>query len=219
MGLAEWIAIGAFVTAVVSAIAACFSVVHGRRAANEYEKQTSLKQDQQRDARQPYVWADIRVTEGGALHFVVGNTGSTVARNVRVTFAPHLPQVEHDGKRMPPVEPILNRGLSSITPGRTINLYLADGLDFQYAVNKDIAFRNQKGMALLTITVHADGPFGRVPPLTYEIDLDLIELSVHPLPGDLAGVTKAIHGLGERIVRSFHPPQPSGAPEFRTEKP
>lgn len=56
-------------------------------------EQTQLQLELARERLQPYVWADIQpdMQQGTLVYVMVGNSGPTVARNVKVTFDPPLP--------------------------------------------------------------------------------------------------------------------------------
>ncbi|NHB83640.1 hypothetical protein G7085_00115 [Tessaracoccus sp. HDW20] len=61
-----------------------------REQVNAAREQTILQRELAEAASQPYAWADIQpdTQQGSMLQVVVGNSGPTMARNVRVTFDP-----------------------------------------------------------------------------------------------------------------------------------
>lgn len=190
MGSDVWVMI-ASIAAVLSAIAAIsFGVIMARIAAAsqvaaarsavaaEESQRLGVRQLEAtvaatRAATQPYVWADIRMRiDGSLLVLHLGNTGPTVATNVRVTFEPPLVEwvdptddyreVAADTQRK------LETGLPSLPPGRELEWTL--GMAWR-VVPKD-------GTApSIRIAVTADGPHGQVPPLEYVVDLEAIKHS------------------------------------------
>jgi hypothetical protein len=81
-----WVAIAA---AVIAVIALYFNAQYTRaadRAVRSAEAQTKIQQQLRIDAAQPYIWVDVRPDDvtGTLLNLVIGNSGPTVATNVRV---------------------------------------------------------------------------------------------------------------------------------------
>ena len=90
------------VAAIVAAIAswaavavALIAIRPARRSAKASEEQTDIQREIARQSAQPYVWADIQPDrqQGTLIHLIVGNSGPTVARNVRVTIVLRLRNV------------------------------------------------------------------------------------------------------------------------------
>ena len=182
---------------VVAAVAACIALFFTGMAALAASRQTKLQKQIATDAAQPYVWADIRPDpqQGGLLTLVVGNSGPTVAVNVRVGFDPPLqmPFQEETGHALE----VLTRGLPSLPPGRTFTWNL--GSAFQI-----VAGDEPKRYAL---TIEADGPFGALEPLTYTVDVDDIKQtralpdgSLHLVAEAVAKTTKSIDAIAGTLA-------------------
>ena len=154
-------------------------------------QQTRIQRQVRIDAAQPYVWADVRPDDkvGTIMNLLVGNTGPTVARNVRVTVDPPLPSIEQLRERAETATGMLGSGLRSIPPGRQLSWPLGQGF----------SIIGKSGPQAHTITVTADGPFGPVPPLIYVVDLADWRGSVHRPAGSLHELTKAVTDIGKRI--------------------
>ena len=158
-----WVAIAA---AVIAVIALYFNAQYTRaadRAARSAEAQTKIQRQLRIDAAQPYVWVDVRPDDvtGTLLNLVIGNSGPTVATNVRVQIEPPLPAIDQLRERIQAAQARLADGIRSLAPGRTIAWPLGQGFNLL----------NTGGPQVHTFTVTADGPFGAVPSQTYVIDL------------------------------------------------
>jgi len=96
MNAEAWIAVGA---ALIAGVALYFngrSTRAATRAARAAEEQTKIQQQLRVDAALPYVWVDVRPDDatGTLLNLVVGNSGPTVATNIRVRVDPPLPSID-----------------------------------------------------------------------------------------------------------------------------
>lgn len=184
-----------------------------QRAADAAVEQTKLQDQMRRAASQPYVWVDVRPDDdnGGMIFLLVGNSGPTVATNVRVTFDPPLPDtgIFKDGTSFAR----LSNGLASLPPGRTMAWVLGPS----YAVGTETA-----GWVKHQITVCADGPLGPLEPLEYSITLnDLLHTELAPR-GTLRGIASAVadvasqlrsreaYGALRRTPRPSEPPPDTG---------
>ena len=89
-----------------------------RRSAKASREQTKQQKQAAKDATQPMVWVDIRGYDGRgqALVLLLGNSGPSIARNVKVSFDP-APLSTRDIK---PILEILKQGIASVPPGRTM---------------------------------------------------------------------------------------------------
>ena len=87
-----WVALGAAVS-ILSLLVAGFSLIYARRSANASREQTKQQKQAANDAAQPMVWVDIRGDDGQgqALVMLLGNSGPSIARNVKVVFDPAPP--------------------------------------------------------------------------------------------------------------------------------
>ena len=161
-----------------------------KRSADAAEASVGVTRDQLRatvDANvaavQPYVWADIRGRgDGQMIVLVVGNTGPTVALDVRLRFEPPLKSivpVRNQGY-VEIVEKRLGLGLPSLAPGRTHTWNLGSG--------QEIILDNGAELADVEVTISALGPAGEMSPLAYRIGLDVLgHQSSTPLGMDAVG--------------------------------
>lgn len=154
------------------------------------------------------------------LHLVIGNSGPTVAENVRVTFQPALPSSPARSEKVAGIERTLATGLRSLAPGRAIRWSLGAAFDI---MPKDEA-------QLLSVRVEADGPAGALPVVEIEIDVnewresrDAPEGSLHHVRGAVKDLTKAVSKIDHtmrRAVDALSRPEDSDpdwfhqAPEF-----
>lgn len=162
------------------------------RAASAAEEQTKVQRQLSVDAAQPYVWVDVRPDDatGTLLNLVIGNSGPTVATNVRVTVDPPLPAIDQLRVRAEVVQARLAAGVSSLPPGRILTWPLGQGFNLL----------NDTGPQAHTFTVTADGPFGAIPSLSYVVDLaDFRGLLDRPF-GSLHQLTKAVQNLGQALT-------------------
>ncbi|MFK5582169.1 hypothetical protein [Serinicoccus sp. LYQ131] len=176
----------AWLPVVVAGIATVIAWL-GVRAAKD---QVKIQRQLARDAAQPYVWADVRggVDSGQMIQLVVGNSGPTIATNVRVKFDPPLPVV----REMPSKNDTTRRGMDklehgiqSIAPGKTLRWHLG-------VAHKLFASDDSPALQPHAVTIEADGPFGALPTLEYVIDLsDFRETGVWS-EGSLNQVAQAV---------------------------
>lgn len=158
-------------------------------------EQTTQALDEQRRiahaSTQPYVWADVRAREdaGQLLMFVLGNSGPTVATNVVVKVEPWLP-LKYRNLDVHPMHEVLEQGLASLPPGRTIQW----SLGFAPDVIHDHGTPRR-------VTIDADGPHGPLPTLTYSITTtDLASASAQPV-GTLHEVADEIRSLSKELKK------------------
>lgn len=160
------------------------------------EKQTSLQRRIAEDAASPKVWADVRpARDGRFVELVIGNSGQTVATDVKVTFSPPLPTRlpigawDEESKDAPMAE----KRLSALTPEQKLRFALFDNSEWQDLM--------PKGGSKHRITVSANGPFGAVKTVEFTIDLAVYEeASTAPESGTLSEIAQAITNM-----RSGHP--------------
>jgi len=186
-------AIGAVAAAIVALLAYYFTVKATKaseRAASAAEAATTIQQRLQIDAAQPYVWADLRVDEqqGVLLRLVVGNSGPTVATDIKVKIDPPFPATEKLQDAVAAQER-LAEGFASLPPGRTLNWSLGQGWAL---VPKD-------GSQVHTITITANGPFGPIPQLTYAIDLGEFRDQEASLQGNLHDLTQVVQQVNDTL--------------------
>lgn len=157
------------------------------------KQQVDLQQELAREAAQPYVWADVRGSDhtGFLLEVMVGNSGDTVATDVKVKFDPPLPvakqMADRDGSTRRALER-LEAGLRSLSPGKALCWTLGKGPDLLATT----------GAQPHTVRIDAQGPFGPLPTLEYVVDLSDFRESADRPSGSLHLLTRAVEkGLGE----------------------
>jgi hypothetical protein len=190
-----WVAFGAAVS-ILSLLVAGFSLIYVRRSAKASREQTKQQQQAAKDAAQPMVWVDIRGDDGQdqALVLLLGNSGPSIARNVKVVFDP-APPSRVDIK---PIFEILKQGIASLPPGRTMKWALGEAHDIG-DWHPDNAYR---------VRIEAEGPFGAIEPLEYVISVDDLDGSpaeppgnLHEVAAELREMTQATKELNE-IIRN-----------------
>jgi hypothetical protein len=189
------VALGAAVS-ILSLLMAGFSLIYVRRAAKASREQTKQQKQAAKDAAQPMLWVDIRGDDGQgqALVLLLGNSGPSIARNVKVLFDP-APPATLDIK---PVLEILKQGIASLAPGRTMHWALG-------APHNAVDWDAHKAYR---VRIEAEGPFGAIEPLEYVISVDDPDGSraappgnLHTVAAELHEMTKATKELNE-IIRS-----------------
>jgi hypothetical protein len=190
-----WVAFGAAVS-ILSLLVAGFSLIYVRRSAKASREQTKQQQQAAKDAAQPMVWVDIRGDDGQGerLVLLLGNSGPSIARNVKVVFDP-APPSRVDIK---PIFAILKQGIASLPPGRTMKWALGEAHDIG-DWHPDNAYR---------VRIEAEGPFGAIEPLEYVISVDDLDGSpaeppgnLHEVAAELREMTQATKELNE-IIRN-----------------
>lgn len=175
--------------AAVIALAALFFTGVAAKAAAE---QTKIQRQLRIDAAQPYVWADIRPEMGqaGLLRLEVGNSGPTVATNIRVTTSVPLPA---SGQRFEEKARIVERrladGIESLPPGRVLAWTLG-------VAHEVVAV---EGNPPCVFTIDAHGPFGPMETLTYAVNVDDIRQTDARAVGSLHLVKESIDGLTKQL--------------------
>ncbi len=151
----------------MAAIAALYynykSARAAERAAGAAEEQSEIQRQLRIDAAQPYVWVDVRPDEVTSviLNLIIGNSGPTVATNVRVMIDPPLPAIDQLQERAQTAQELLADGIKSLPPGRTLVWPLGQGFGILTGT----------GPHVHTFTIEAEGPFGRLPSQAYPLDL------------------------------------------------
>lgn len=147
------------------------------------------------DSLQPYVWADIKAREDGSgmMIFVLGNSGPTVATDVRVAFHPALDHIvpPREVAEAQGIQKLLETGVKSLTPGRVFTWTL--GVTHEYFSKE--ALPPASG---LTLTITGNGPHGPMPESSYTIELnDHREQSLRPV--GLGLVEKPLKAVEQRL--------------------
>ncbi|MGO4383868.1 hypothetical protein [Specibacter sp. RAF43] len=174
--------------AVAVAIGALF---YTARSANAAKKQTEIQSQMNKAAAEPYIWADLRPDEaqGGLLLLIVGNSGPTVATNVRVNFSPELRMASKDSSEH--ATEVLRRGLPSLAPGRVWKWSM--GVAWQTV---------EEGQEpAYDITIEADGPFGPLDKLEYTIGLQEIRHTLAVPAGSLHTISTAVGKLNDTLKK------------------
>ena len=177
-----WVALGA-AASILSLLVAGFSLIYVRRSAKASREQTKQQKQAAKDAAQPMVWVDIRGDSGRgqALLLLLGNSGPSIARDVKVTFDP-APLATLNIK---PILDILKQGIASLAPGRTMQWALGAAHDTSdWDAHK--AYR---------VRIEAEGPFGAIEPLEYLISVDDLHGSSAAPPGNLHAVAAELHEM------------------------
>jgi hypothetical protein len=177
-----WVAIGAAVS-ILSLLVAGFSLIYVRRSAKASREQTKQQKQAAKDAAQPMVWVDIRGDDGQdqALVLLLGNSGPSIARNVKVTFDPAPPSTLD----IKPILEILRQGIASLPPGRTM----------QWALGATRKTSDWDAHKAHRVRIEAEGPFGPLEPIEYVISVDDLNGSHAAPPGNLHAVAAELHEM------------------------
>jgi hypothetical protein len=196
------IAFMAAIAAAVAAVAAIAALYYNHRsayaadrAAGAAEEQSKIQRQLRIDAAQPYVWVDVRPDEvtGVILNLLIGNSGPTVATNVRVTIDPPLRAIDQLHDRAHAAQKLLADGIKSLPPGRTYVWPLGQGFNILA----------DTGPQVHTVTIEAEGPFGTVSPQTYPLDLSNWRGVMHRPAGSLHQIAEAIGKLADDTNRQL----------------
>jgi hypothetical protein len=166
---------------ILSLLVAGFSLIYVRRSAKASREQTKQQKQAAKDAAQPMVWVDVRGDDGQgqALVLLLGNSGPSIARNVKVTFDPAPPSTLD-------IKPILEeQGIASLPPGRTM----------QWALGAPHNTSDWDGHKAYRVRIEAEGPFGAIEPLEYVISVDDLHSSRAAPPGNLHAVAAELHEI------------------------
>ncbi len=188
------VALMAAIAAAVAALAAIAALYYNyksaraaERAAGAAEEQSQIQRQLRIDAAQPYVWVDVRPDEVTSviLNLVIGNSGPTVATNVRVMIDPPLPAIEQLRDRAQTAQELLADGIKSLPPGRTLVWPLGQGFNILAG----------DGPHVHIFMIEAEGPFGSLPSQAYPLDLSDWRGAMHRPAGSLHEVARAIEKL------------------------
>ena len=177
-----WVALGAAVS-ILSLMVAGFSLIYVRRSAKASREQAKQQKQAAKDAAQPMLWVDIRGDDGHgqALVLLLGNSGPSIARTVKVTFDPAPPSTLD----IKPILEILKQGIASLAPGRTM----------QWALGAAHDASDWDAHKALRVRIEAEGPFGAIEPLEYVISVDDLNASRAAQPGNLHAVAAELHEM------------------------
>lgn len=177
------------VVAVIGAVISAAALILIARQVRLASEQTKHQRQVQRDAAQPYVWADIRLREqhGQFLMLVLKNEGPSVARSVTMTFDPPLPAEWRHGRPVGPAavdRPGVYR-FKALPPGRVM----------QWHLGIPTSVLDESGTTQFTVTIDAVGPYGPVEALTYAIEIGDYRDAAQTVPGTALAVVKALGGF------------------------
>ena len=177
-----WVALGAVVS-ILSLLVAGFSLIYVRRSAKASREQTKQQKQAAKDAAQPMLWVDMRGDDGQgqALVLLLGNSGPSIARNVKVVFDPAPPSTLD----IKPILEILKQGIASLPPGRTM----------QWALGAAHNSSDWDAHNAYRVRIEAEGPFGLIDPLEYVISVDDLHGSRAAPPGNLHAVAVELHEM------------------------
>ncbi|WP_431973277.1 hypothetical protein [Micromonospora haikouensis] len=187
------------VGAVAAGLAAAFAgsqAMAATRQARYAQGQLELAEQVRKDQAQPYVFVDLAPDEHDPqkLMLVVQNTGMTVAHNIRVAFDPPLQSVTKPD--FAETTPALLGPISVLPPGRRVRWFWEIGFRL---------FENPQTPRSYTVTVNADGPFGPVDELIYEVDLENLRYSDAAAPvskklvDELQKSRKALETISQKV--------------------
>jgi hypothetical protein len=178
--------------AMVATVVAIVALYYSGRGADAALDQITQEAQLFREAAQPILWADIRgdVT-GQLLVLLVGNSGPSMAHNVKVSFDPSPPATLNTK----PILEVLEQGLAAMAPGRTMEWVLGAGHD-----TVDWDAHNE-----CKVRIEAEGPFGPIEPVEYVIIInDLKGSRAAPLRAialDLQKIRKRVEKLNESVKK------------------
>lgn len=179
--------------ATAAASAAIVSVVFIWLQVREMKEQTRLQREIAESSAQPYVWADVRVSsdDGWDLNFVLGNSGPTVAQNVRVQIEPPLPFDKRSAQFIERLGPKLERGLASVAPMK----------ELAWPLGSSPELVNREGSLTHVVRIEYDGPYGPAPPTEFVINLDDIRESTARHFGTLHEIRESVDRLAKKMPR------------------
>lgn len=138
-------------------------------------------------------------TRPRTVQVVVGNSGPTVARNIRVLFDPPLPTGQQHSDKAEKVQSTLSNGLHSLTPNRVLRWTLGVGYDLLSSDESQ----------LRSVRIDAEGPHGPLPTLEMGIDIsewrharDAPDGSLHHVRGAIKDLTKAVISVDKSLKRN-----------------
>lgn len=122
---------------------------------------------------------------------VVGNSGRTLARNVRLSIDKPLPTVGLTAETLlrDAVERFAN-GHASIAPGREWSWGLG--------VSSKILLEEERNLAF-EFRVNADGPFGPIPELVYVVDMNDWRGTIAQGSGSLKQLNKSLGEVNKSL--------------------
>jgi hypothetical protein len=187
-----------WISLTVALVALGFSGWQAWTAHTSKNEQLALARRIHREQNEPYVVVDIGSDRPGSSLLVLSieNTGPTMARDVRIQVAPDLVS-SHDH-----LTERLQRAVASTIP------VLPPGRRLTFAFDV-YGRREEKSLPMqFDFTVDAKGPAGPVEPLTYRVDLNMLqgvligESPTKPLEEALGSISTAVEGLTRKYERA-----------------
>lgn len=185
MSADDWTAAAACIAAIAAVVALAITWI----AAKAARDQTRIQRQLREDAAQPYIWADVQPDDqsGVIMVLVIGNSGPTIATNVKVKIEPPFPNIPQLGEAETGQQR-LAEGLRSLPPGRTMRWWLGQGFNLL----------KPEGPQVHQITINGDRPFGPIPELRYDVDLSEYRGQDPSPKGNLHLLTKAVEKLASK---------------------
>lgn len=194
--LSNW---GVAVGTIALAIVAVLAMVPARQTVREMREQAEIQKDLARQQAQPYVWAGIEADykQGSGINLKVQNEGPSIAKNIHVTIDPPFVNPQWQPERVASVQKQLSDGIKSLAPGQELKWYIGQGQELMVDSTPDV---------LRTITVNADGPYGPIDTLEFEIRAhdwalatDDPDGSLHLVRKELGRIVEALDGVKKKI--------------------
>lgn len=176
--------------------AAQVSAESAQRSVDIAQAQLELTLDAQRAALSPYVWADLRARDDAStLTLQIGNSGPTVARDIKVAFDPPLPawSPEEERQDFAALEQLCKAGLGSLAPGRTFMWDLG-------VLHKFFPNEGEDPVPAINIKISATDSTGRpIPDLSYIIQMEDLKHQAARAQG-LALVEKPLKEISKTLA-------------------
>ncbi len=195
----------AILALIISTVVSGYNLRTAQQEVAAAREQTELQRRIAAEAAQPVIWADVRPREDtySVMHFFVGNSGHTIATNVRVTIEPPLPtRIPSEAERpdkpeLRSFQEDLQKGLSSLPPGRQIKWFM-----FSITPNTDDWWDLMPdGGGLHHVTIRACDVHGNdLPIVEYDIDMRLLIREQHIGTGTLFNVAQEIKAIKNQLA-------------------
>ncbi|MFE0583377.1 hypothetical protein [Streptomyces sp. NPDC058874] len=170
------------------------ALLYARRQAVYAGHQLRLAERVSKEANDPYVVVDICPRAGGSgiLVFVIENLGKTVARDVEFTIDPPIQGGESPNWDTD-IASAVGRRIPFLPPGRRLEWFFTFGGRFYQRTDLPRQY---------TVTVNAVGPTGAIAPMTYVIDLNVMEgmaLDRETVVAKLDQIAKHAEAVSEKL--------------------
>ncbi len=202
MSAGVWAAWAGVAVALIAVIASGIfnrrTLKFNRMTLKAAREQTELQRQIAREAAQPMIWADVRPDKLSetVIELIVGNSGPTVARNVHVSIDPPLPESQ-DNEFTGVAQRQLQNGIAALPPGREMRWFLF------YSVKWSIIVPT--GASIHHFIITADGPYGPLPPIAYDLNLTDMMWSKPDPPGSLHDVAEELKKISDKLPAENKP--------------